>query len=158
MNVKLIAFGELPSDERHMKEMDSELFFSPYNTAAMAVAVLCRYGSDPDRAMSMLDDLCGGRPLGLLQRSRLIRGLKERGYIPFSYFEGATTVNGYEPTKPYRIEVYSAQKSYLSDRRVKLFVRSSGSPDVGSVTLEQVNYKWYVRGLDIVKDVEAPMK
>ena len=156
MNSKTVRFDRLPANTRDISAINRNIFSSPYDVAAMTVAVMCNYGTDAEETVRMLEWLRGGRSYGFLELKSLKDRLRDRPYAPLSYFSGALPSNGYQPDRPYSVEVYSTGSSYIDDDCVRLFIASSGSPSVGSVTLKSDDYRWFLRKEDLLSGVKAP--
>jgi len=69
------------------------------------VLALCRYCSDPQMGIDMLNAIKGPQPLSAYEQQFLRNRLSGKKYVPFSYFAGATVQNNYTPTTPLTITI-----------------------------------------------------
>ncbi len=144
MKEERFSFAALPHNVDELSALPEAALASPYATAALAVAALCRYPESAQDAASMLDVLRGPRPMSEYDRQFLRDRFRGKAYLPFSYFEGATPENGYAPAVPYRITVADDPHSYDEAGYVKLFVRSGGADSPRPIKLRQKGDQWFL--------------
>ena len=92
-----VTFESLPKTLDELKALPQAALTRPEDTAALTIAALCVYPTDPAASIAMLDFLRGPRPLSPMEqqfiRDRFMDG---RDYLARSYFDGATPVD-FEP-------------------------------------------------------------
>ena len=84
------VFSRLPQNADEIKALSEEGLTTPYQTAALTVAALCRYGENPQAAIDMLNYLKGPQALSPYEIQFLKDRLEGKEYKPFSFFDGAT--------------------------------------------------------------------
>ena len=124
---KSFVFPALPGTLAELRALPEASLDSPYKTAALTIAALCRYGEDREAVCEMLNFLKGPESLSNLEKQFLSDRLGDRPYKPFSFFDGAAPDNGYVPATPYRITVSSNPYSFETENWATLYVQSSGA-------------------------------
>ena len=156
---RIFVFQHLPQNEEELRAMPEYAMTDPFMTAALTVAVLCRYETDPQAAADMLNALKGPRPLSPFEIQFLRDRLAGKGYKPFSFFDGALPENNYSPVKPYTITVYDDPYSYLNEGYARLLLRSNGADSPRQITLRQKgNGQWLLWEQMLLSDIRIPVK
>ncbi len=152
------VFDNLPSDLAMLKAMPEASMLSPFQTAALTVAVLCNYGDNPKETIDMLNYLKGPQPLSNYEIQFLRDRLVGKTYKPFSFFSGANAENSYVPTKPYEIAVFDNPYSYQNEGYVTLFVRSAGadSPRQIKLRVKPSSGEWFLWEQHLLADIRGP--
>lgn len=159
---KTFVFDALPSSVSEMRATSVYGENSPFAVAALTVAALCSFSHSRQNVFLMLDDLNGNHIFTAANENFLSEKLAaERGghgYLPFSYFDGASPENAYEPSRPYKITVCANETSYAQEGYARLFVKSSGDIAERSVTLRRgVDGKWFVAEFySLLNDIAVP--
>ena len=130
----------------------------PFLTAALTVAVLCRYEADPSAVVSMLNGLRGPRPLSNYEIQFLRDRMAGKGYKPFSFFRGATPANDYTPDKPYVITVLDNPYSYTDEEYARLLIPSGGADTPRPITLRKRRDQWILWDQALLADIRIPAK
>ena len=129
---------------------------SPYSTAALAIAALCAYETNPQAVVDMLNFLSGPRDLSNRDVQFLRDRLRGKYYVTFSYFQGATAQNNYTPSQPYRVTVFDNPHSWVSEdssqsstgsvQYARLLMQSSGadSPRFITMRLKPSTNQWFL--------------
>jgi len=152
-----IVFDTLPQDLAQMQALPQAGLATPFETAALTVAALCRYGQDADSGLAMLDFLKGPQPLTTYERQFLHdRFMDGHGYVPLSYVAGAVPANGYQPSQPYRVSVAETPQSYDQPGYAKLMLTSSGADAPRPVTLRQKDACWYLWEQFLLAGIRPP--
>lgn len=145
MKEKTIVFDSLPQNVTQLKVLAESSLLDPFDTAALTLVSLCRFGENRDDGVEMLNFLKGPQPLNGMQinflRDRFMNGKK---YIPYSYFDGSSPGNGYTPSKPYTVTFFDDPYSYSEENYVKLNVRSSGADSPRQVKLRCKGEQWFL--------------
>lgn len=145
MKEKTIVFASLPENVTELKELKESTLLDPFDTAALTLVSLCRFGENRDDGVDMLNFLKGPQPLNGMQinflRDRFMNGKK---YIPYSYFDGSSPENGYTPSKPYTVTFFDNSYSYSEENYIKLNVRSSGADSPRQVKLRRKGEQWFL--------------
>ena len=131
-------FPSLPKSVNELLTLPGASFHNPFAIAALAVAAFCRFPEDQEGCYAMINALKGPQPLSNIDKSFLKdRFMDGKGYIPRSYFMGATPENDYAPDQPYTIQVTEGAHSrdQFDQGYITLYVRSGGADTERPVTL-----------------------
>lgn len=124
-----VTLSTLPMSVEELKAMPEGNLKQPENTAALTIAALAVYPSNPDASIAMINYMRNGRDL----IGSELQFVKERGvshnHVILSYFKGATPDNDYTPSEPAVIELLetSTSRAQIKDGYLKLFVQSGGA-------------------------------
>ena len=156
--IRTIVFEELPKTAEELRKMPQMTQKDPFEVAALTVAVLCRYEESPQDTIEMLNALRGARQMSPYDLQFLRDRLTEKGYIPRSYFAGATAQNNYKPNVPYTVQVSDNLYSYTEslDGYVKLDLRSSGADNPRQIQLRQKGDQWFLWENFLMADIRQP--
>jgi len=156
--IRIITFEELPKNAEELRAMPQMSQKDPFEVAALVAAVLCRYEESAQDTIDMLNVLRGARHMSPYDLQFLRDRLTGKGYIPRSYFAGATPDNNYTPTVPYTIEVSDNLYSYTDSLEgyVKLDLRSSGADNPRQVQLRSKGEQWFLWENFLMADIRAP--
>ena len=135
MSTWTVTFPYLPYDLNSLLTLPQAGLTQPHEVAALTVAALCVYPTNPAASLEMLDYLRGPRPLSGYDKQFIADRFRDGDYVPRTYFRGATPQNNYVPSQPFTIDVsdnpYSAQNpGYLT-----LYIRSCGADSPRQVQL-----------------------
>ena len=132
----------------------------PFEVAAIVAAVLCRYEESPQDCIDMLNLLRGSRQMSPYDLQFLRDRLSGKGYVPRSYFAGATPDNDYTPNVPYTIQVSDNLYSYTDSLEgyVKLDLRSGGADNPRQVQLRSKGEQWFLWENFLMSDIRPPKK
>ena len=156
--IRIITFEELPKNAEELRAMPQMSQKDPFEVAALVAAVLCRYEESAQDTIDMLNVLRGARHMSPYDLQFLRDRLTGKGYIPRSYFAGATPDNNYTPTVPYTIEVSDNLYSYTDSLEgyVKLDLRSSGADNPRQAQLRSKGEQWFLWENFLMADIRAP--
>jgi len=157
-NSQTFVFSSLPQNAEELWNLPEATCETPYQTAALTVAALCRYGDDPEAAIAMLNYLKGPQALTPYETQFLKDRLSGKAYKPFSFFEGATPENDYTPSHPYTITVFDGPYSFQGKGYAKLMIRSSGADNPREIKLRQKadSGEWYLWEIYLLSDIRQP--
>ena len=154
-----VTLQALPRTLAEMQAMPQADLQSPYGTAALTIAALCRYGESVDDCVQMLDFLRGPRPLSPMDKQFLRDRLVGKAYVPISYFEGTSPQNDYTPSVPYRITVKKNPYSEQGEDFLTLYVHSSGadSDRIVEVRRKPSTGQWFLWEAKCLSDIRVPV-
>ena len=155
---KTIVFPALPGNVEELRSLPEFAMTDPFQTAALTVAVLCRYEKDPVQTVNMLNELRGPRPLSPFEVQFLRDRLSGKGYKPFSFFEGAAPENNYTPTLPFTITIEDDPYTYQNDGYARLQLNSFGADNPRPVTLRKKGTQWLLWDQLLLADIRTPAK
>jgi len=152
------TFSALPMNLAELRALPEASLDSPYKTAALAVAALCRFQEDEAASHEMLDFLKGPDPLSALEKQFLRDRLAGKSYKSFSFFEGTSPDNGYTPSIPYRITVSSDLHSFAEENWATVYVHSSGADAPRPLRLRRKpsTGQWFLNELQCLADIRIP--
>ncbi len=161
MASKTFVFNSIPANVSELQAIPEAEMKNPFETAALAVLVLCRYEESVSDSLAMLDYLKGPSPTTGYDKQFIRDRLVGKYYVPRSYFAGTSPANNYKADMPYTITVSDNPYSYGEENYATLWIASSGadSPRSISLRLKPSTGTWFVneyKGLlpDIRKPVE----
>lgn len=151
------VFQTLPENVQQLQALPEFAMSNPFMTAALTVAVLCRYEQDPNATVEMLNALRGPRPLSNYEIQFLRDRLRGKGYKPFSFFLGATPDTDYTPNRPYTIRIFDNPYSYSNEGYARLLIRSGGADIERPITLRKLkNGQWLLWEQNLLSDIRQP--
>lgn len=155
-----VTFSALPQTLSELQALPQADLQSPFGTAALAVAALCRYSQSVDDCVQMLNFLRGPRPLSPMDLQFIRDRLVGKEYVPISYFEGTSPQNNYTPSVPYRITVKTNPYSAKGEDFLTLWVHSSGADTdrIVEVRRKTSTGQWFLWELKCLSDIRIPVK
>lgn len=148
-------FQTLP---KNVEDLKAYPLNTPHITAALFVTAMCRYTENEQDGIDMMNYLKGPQPMTNYDKQFTRDRLKDKPYLPFSYFHGATPENNYTPSQPYVIDihdwVYTMEQGYT-----KVFIQSGGADSQRPVVLRQKgneHFMWEPAG--IMTGIRIPKK
>ena len=152
-----MTFDSLPTSVDELRAMKGSELTSPFCTAALTVAALCRYAEDPQATFDMLNYLKGPQPLNGMQEAFIKdRFMDGKIYVAYSYFEGAVSENNYTPDKPYKITVFEDGHSNDEDGYARLYIRSGGADSPRPIKLRRKGEQWFLWEQYLLPDIRKP--
>lgn len=152
------TFNTLPTSVAELQALPEASLDSAFKTAALTVAVLCRYEQDPDATVAMLNFLKGPAEVTPYEKQFIKERLTGKYYIPRSYFQGATPQNGYQPTAPYTIAVEENPYSFDNENWATLYVRSGGADNPRGIKLRKKpsTGQWFLNDIQCLSEIRLP--
>lgn len=156
--IKTYTFNSLPQNLSELKARPEANMKDPYGVAALTLAALCRYETDPEACFEMLDWLKGPEDLSNYEKSFIRERLQGKEYKPRSYFQGATPGNNYTPNKPYKMTPVSNPYTFQSDGWAAIYVRSFGADNPRTIKLRQKKStgEWFLNEIQCLSDIRTP--
>ncbi len=152
------SFAALPTSLTELRALPEAALDTPYKTAALTVAALCRFAEGESAVHEMLDFLKGPEELSGLEKQFLRDRLAGKGYKPLSFFAGATPDNGYAPAVPYQITVSANPYSFDTENWATLYVQSGGADSPRPIKLRKKpsTGQWFLNEIQCLSDVRVP--
>ena len=163
-----ITFKSFPQNVAELQALPEANLASPYGTAALAIAAMCAYGTNPQAVVDMLNFLRGPSLMSPHDVQFLRDRLKGKEFKTFSFFEGAMPQNNYTPVKPYRVTVFDNPHSWVSEdssqsstgpvQYARLLMQSSGadSPRFITMRLKPSTNQWFLVDHQLLPDIRIP--
>ena len=152
------TFASLPTNLDELKALPEAAMDSPYKTAALTIAALCRFAEDEAATHEMLDYLKGPDSLSNSEKQFLRDRLTGKTYKSLSFFAGATPENGYAPTAPYTITVSSNPYSFETENWGTVYVKSGGADSPRPIKLRKKpsTGQWFLNDIQCLSDIRIP--
>ncbi len=138
------TFDKIPDTVEEFKTMPNFSFKQPQNTAALFLVALCRYVENQNMGIDMINALKGPEELSNHAKSFLWDRLRDKLYLPYSYFEGSNPANNYTPTEPYTVEIFDDKLPPVEPNYIRVFVRSSGADSLRPLTLRKKGEEYFL--------------
>lgn len=151
-----MTFSALPKTADALRAMPESALTSPFQTACLTVLALVRYEQSPQDCIDMLNFLKGTQPMSAYETKFLHDRLNGRGYIPRSFFAGASPKNNYQPSVPYCLTLEETPYSYAQEGYVSLYVRSSGADFPRQIKLCTKGKQWFLWEQFLLTDIRRP--
>ena len=132
-----------------------------YYVAALTVVALCNYTVSDENCHAMLDMIKNpAQPTSVYEKQFLRDRLRGKEYKPFSYFSGASPMNGYTPDEPYKITVESNPYSFTGEDRAVLYLRSGGADSPRQIGLRKKlsTGEWFLVEQFLLSDIRDPVR
>ena len=111
---------------------------TPEEVCAGFLCALHLYLKDKDAGVAAMDLLRGPRPMTPYDAQFLRDRLRGKEYLPLAYFNGATPQNGYEPTKPYILNVLpDTSPQDVEAGYLRVFLQTAGADAPRHIKLRQ---------------------
>ena len=154
-----VTFDELPTTLDMQLALPQSSLQEPHYASALLIPALCLWPSNQNTALEMINFLKG--PQALSQHEILFINERMRGkeYLPFSYFRGTTPENGYEPSQPYSVTIFTVPASFDQAGYAKLYLKSSGadSPRPVQVRKKESTGEWFLWEQMLLSEIRPPV-
>ena len=154
-----VVFPELPTALSMIKRLPEADLTEPHYAAALLIPALCVWPTDQTAAIEMLEFLSG--PKGLSPREIQFTNDRLRGkaYLPSSYFQGSSPENGYTPSLPYTVRIFSVPTSFAEPGYAKLYLKSSGADSLRPVQLrkKESTGEWFLWDEMLLSEIRVPV-
>ncbi|MDO4772618.1 MAG: hypothetical protein Q4A72_03560 [Bacillota bacterium] len=153
-----LMFERLPQTLEELKTCEFGTLEKPEYTAALFVAAMTKYSENPELCLQMVDYLNGPTELTAYDKQFLRDRMRDKDYLPWSYFKGATPENDYRPSEPYTVTVERNPYSEVSPEHVKLFLQSGGadSPRPIEFRLKPSTGQWFMINQLLLAGIRLP--
>lgn len=152
------TFSELPENLAALCALPEATLDSPYKTAALVIAALCRFEKDENAVHEMLDFLKGPEDLSNMEKQFLRDRLVGKTYKCYSFFAGASPKNDYTPERPYRITVSTNPYSFETENWATVYVQSGGADAPRPIKLRKKpsSGQWFLNDIQCLSDIRLP--
>lgn len=152
------VFQSLPQNTAQLQALPEASLDTPFKTAALTIACLCLFDTNPDAMFEMLNFLKGPEDVSGYEKQFIGERLRGKEYIPFSYFNGATPQNSYTPTQPLTIEIYENPYSFDNQNWATLWVKSGGADNMRSIKFRQKpsTGQWFLNDIQCLSEIRLP--
>lgn len=154
-----VVFNELPVSLDMLKGLPEANLQQAHYAAALLIPALCLWPVNEDEALKMMNFLKGPQGLSVREKQFINERLRGNEYLPFSYFEGSSPDNGYEPSKPYIVSISTVPTSFDEKGYVKLYLKSSGADSPRPVQLRQKpsSGEWFLWDQMLISQIRPPI-
>lgn len=156
--IKTYTFYNLPENLEELKALPEANLKDPYGVAALVMAALCRYETNPADCFEMLNWLKGPEPLSNYEKQFIRERLDGKAYKPRSFFQGATPANNYTPSNPYKFTPVSSPYTFQNAGWASIRVRSGGADSERFIKLRQKGStgEWFLNEIQCLSDIRTP--
>lgn len=153
------SFDKLPTNVDELMALPESKLDTPYKTAALTMAVLLNYESDPDATFLMLDVLKGPESVSTYEKQFIKERLFGKAYKVKSFFDGATPENNYTPGSPMTIGVDVTPYSFTEENWATMYVKSAGADSPRSIKLRKKpsTGQWFLNEIQCLSDIKEPV-
>ena len=110
----------------------------PERVCALFLCALALFGRDRDAGTSAMNRLRGPKPMTPYDCQFLRDRMRGRAYLPLAYFEGATPANGYQPRRPYTLDVLADPRPQdMEPGYLRVFLKTAGADSPRPIKLRQ---------------------
>ncbi|MCR4824713.1 MAG: hypothetical protein K5849_05070 [Bacteroidales bacterium] len=156
--IKTYTFYNLPENVDQLKQLPEANMKDPYGVAALVMAALCRYETNPEDCFEMLNWLKGPDDLSTYERQFIRERLQGKAYKPRSFFQGATPDNNYTPKNPYKFTPVSNPYTFQTAGWASIRVQSGGADSPRTIKLRQKGStgEWFLNEIQCLSDIRTP--
>ncbi len=156
--VKTFTFNSIPKTVDELKQLPEASLDTPFKTTALVMVALMAFKDNQDECFKMLDLLNGPDEMNPYTRQFIRDRLKDKEYVPASFFKGATVANDYTPSTPYTIDVIANPYSFDNENYATMWVKSSGADSERSIALRKKpsTGEWFFREIQCIGDIRVP--
>jgi len=153
-----VAFNSLPTTLEELQALPEASLSEPHYAGALLIPALCLWPENKDEALKMINFLKGPDPLSNHDIQQTGERLKDKAYLPKSYFDGAVPKNNYEPAAPYTVTLTTNPYSYANEGYVTLYVASGGadSPRPLQVRQKPSTGQWFLVSHSLLVGIRVP--
>ena len=110
----------------------------PEHICALFLCALALFDGDKDAGTAAMDLLRGPKPMSPYDCQFLRDRLRGKPYLPLAYFEGAAPQNGYQPCRPYVLNVLEDPRPQdIEPGYLRVFLKTAGADSPRPMKLRQ---------------------
>lgn len=153
------TFSTLPTNVPELQALPEASLDSAFKTTALTIVALCRYETNPDEAIAMLNFLKGPAEVSTYEKQFIRERMQGKMYKARSFFAGATPQNSYTPTTPYTISVNETPYSFDDENWATLYVTSGGADNPRPIKLRKKpsTGQWFLNDIQCLADIRIPV-
>lgn len=153
------TFSTLPTNVSELQALPEASLDSAFKTTALTIVALCRYETNPDEAIAMLNFLKGPAEVSTYEKQFIRERMQGKMYKARSFFAGATPQNSYTPTTPYTISVNETPYSFDDENWATLYVTSGGADNPRPIKLRKKpsTGQWFLNDIQCLADIRIPV-
>lgn len=153
------TFTSVPQSLAELKALPEASLDTPFKTAALTVLALCLYkNNNIEASLEILDFLKGPENVSPYEKQFYKERLTGKEYIPYSFFDGATSDNGYTPSEPLTISIYENPYSFDNDNWATLWLKSDGADNMRSIKFRKKpsTGQWFLNDIQCLSEIRLP--
>ena len=153
------TFSTLPTNVPELQALPEASLDSAFKTTALTIVALCRYETNPEEAIAMLNFLKGPAEVSTYEKQFIRERMQGKMYKARSFFAGATPQNSYTPTTPYTISVNETPYSFDDENWATLYVTSGGADNPRPIKLRKKpsTGQWFLNDIQCLADIRIPV-
>lgn len=154
-----VVFDQLPTTLEIFRALPQAGLEEAHYAAALLIPALCLWPTDQNTALEMINFLKGPQGLSTREIQFIKERLRDKAYLPFSYFEGTGPENEYKPSRPYRVTISTVPTSFDEDGYAKLYLKSSGadSPRPVQMRKKASSGEWFLWDQMLLSQIRSPI-
>ena len=143
---KSFNYDVIPTTIEDFKALAEAASKDEFAVIALTVIAFNIFPANADLSYDMLNVLKGPAPLSAQEKAFIKDQLRDKDYLPRSYFAGATPENNYEPTEPFTITVKSNPYSRDAEGYFTAYITSGGADNPRPITvrLKPSTGEWFL--------------
>lgn len=152
------TFNKQPTTLEELKALPEATLDTPFKTAALAMAALLNFKENVELTYEMLDFLKGPEPVSTYEKQFIKERLAGKEYKIGSYFEGASTENGYVPSIPLKITTIETPNSFPEENWAYVYLKSAGADNPRQIKLRKKpsTGQWFINEIMCLSDIRVP--
>ena len=153
------TFSTLPTNVPELQALPEASLDSAFKTTALTIVALCRYETNPEEAIAMLNFLKGPAEVSTYEKQFIRERMQGKMYKARSFFAGATPQNSYTPTTPYTISVNETPYSFDDENWATLYVTSGGADNPRPIKLRKKpsTGQRFLNDIQCLADIRIPV-
>lgn len=154
-----VVFNELPTTVGMLRALPEASLKEPHYAAALLIPALCLWPKDQKTAIDMINFIKGPQALSTREIQFINERLRDKAYLPSSYFDGATPENNYEASKPYKVTVSTVPTTFAEAGYAKLYLQSGGadSPRPVQIREKATSGEWFLWDQMLLSEIRKPV-
>lgn len=154
-----VNFNELPINLDMLRALPQSNLQEPHYAAALLIPALCVWTTNQNIALEMINFLKGPQGLSTREKQFINERLRDKEYLPFSYFAGTSPQNEYKPTRPYTVTITTVPTSFDEAGYAKLYLQSSGADSPRPVQLRNKasSGEWFLWDQMLLSQIREPV-
>ena len=143
---KSFVYETIPTTIEDFKALAQAAAKDEFAVIALTVVAFNIFPANADLSYDMLNVLKGPAPLSAQEKAFIKDQLRDKDYLPRSYFAGATPANNYEPSEPFTVTVKANPYNRDAEGYFTAYITSGGADNPRPITvrLKASTGEWFL--------------